>query len=278
MLAPRRAVPGRGNPGNRLLFPELVLCLWLWAAWATPALAGRVTIVDDQDADPAAADIVSQAVDATQDLFREEFGTTLDHDVRLVLTGSGEDYAEALVRRNSQTRESAADWAARTAGVSSRGRIFENLGRQKEVSEKVFVAAHELAHQYEDQLSQGRHHQIMWLTEGVADYVGAKVVERVRLGSVADIAGRWGRQFATAPQRPSLGRLHGRADWAAAVHRHGGAVVYRASDLAVLRLVELREERALFGYFRRLRDMAADEAFRESFGLDLDLFERRAEQ
>jgi hypothetical protein len=251
-----------------------LLCLWLLAG---PALAGHVTIADDPDVDQAALDAVNQAIETTLDLFREDFGLTLDHDVRLQLTANKEDFAATLVRQGSHSRDSAANRADKSVGLSSRGKIVEDLGRQDNIAEKIFVAAHELTHQFQDQASGGRHGTVRWLSEGAADYLAAKVVERSRLGSLAAYRARWTRLVAAAAARPSLAALRGYGDWTAAENRYGGGLIYRLSDLAVLRLVELRGDRALFAFFRRLHDLDADRAFQETFGQDLDRFERQAE-
>jgi hypothetical protein len=75
---------------------------------------------------------------------------------------------------------------------------------------------------------------------------------------------RRGRGRTAQPDRPAfLRRLAGREN------RFGGALIYNLADMAVLRLVELKGERALFDYFRRLRDRDAPQAFQEAFGQDL---------
>lgn len=265
----------RGLPRPRVALAAW--CLWLVAALSGPALAGQVTIVDDPDVAPAAVEAVDRAVAATLDLFREEFGLTLNHDVRLVLTANKEDYATALTRQGGHSRDAAASRADKSVGMSSRGgMIVENLGRQGNLAEKIFVAAHELTHQFEDQASGGRHNAVRWLSEGTADYVAARVVETSKLGRLADYRSRWTSQVA-ASARPPLAALHGYAAWLAAESRFGGNAIYRRGDLAVLQLIDARGERALFDYFRKLRDRDPERAFREAFGQDLGRFEQQAE-
>lgn len=260
--------------GRGPLLAGLTLCLWLLAG---PTLAGHVTVADDPDVDQAAVEAVNQAIETTLDLFRFEFGLTLDHDVRLVLTANKEDFAASLVRQGSHTRESAADRADKSVGLSSRGRIVEDLSRQGNLAAKVFVAAHELTHQFQDQLSAGRHNVARWLSEGAADYMAARAVEVSRLGKLSVLSARWAKTVADAAEPPSLTALRSFADWRAAENRYGGALIYNLADLAVLRLVELKGERALFDYFRRLRDQDVERAFQASFGQDLGRFERQPE-
>ena len=112
----------------------------------------------------------------------------------------------------------------------------------------------------------------------MADCIAAKVVEQSRLGSIAAYRNIWGKQFNSVTERPRLAELHGRANWAAAENRYGGNIIYRIADLAVLQLIELRGERALFEYFHRLQHMEFEQAFRETFGLDLNRFELQTEQ
>ncbi len=262
---------------KRIVLWGLTTLLWLCAGLAGSALAGRVTIADEENVDQAAVEAVNQAIETTLDLFRFEFGLTLDHDVRLVLTATKEDFAASLVRQGSHTEEGAADRADKSVGVSLRGRIVEDLSRQKNLAAKVFVAAHELTHQFQDQLSEGRHNVARWLSEGVADYMAARAVEVSKLGKVSVLRARWAKTVVDAAEPPSLTVLRSFADWRAAENRFGGALIYNLADMAVLRLVELKGERALFDYFRRLRDRDAPQAFQEAFGQDLDRFERQPE-
>jgi len=275
----RRTPPAVATAWTRLRLRlwGLSMLLWLCAGLAGPALAGRVTIADEADVDQAAVEAVNQAIETTLDMFRFEFGLTLDHDVRLVLTANKEDFAASLVRQGSHTEEGAADRADKSVGVSMRGRIVEDLSRQKNLAAKVFVAAHELTRQFQDQLSAGRHNGVRWLSEGAADSMAARAVEVSRLGKVSVLRARWAKTVANAAEPPSLTTLRSFADWRAAENRYGGALIYTLSDLAVQRLVELRGERALFDYFRRLRDQDAPQAFEEAFGQDLDRFERQPE-
>ena len=286
-IGPTDAARGSGDGRSLAAWPQaalapllsgLTVCLLLWVASALPALAGPVTIVDDPDVAPAEVEAVHQAVESTLDLFREEFGLTLDHDVRLVLAADKETFIEALMRRSRHSRDAATDRADKSVGMSTKGMIVENLGRQDNVATKIFVAAHELTHQFQDQVSQQHHNAVRWLSEGVANCLAAKVVEQAKLGSMAAFREQWGRQVRSAAQRPRLADLHGAAAWMAAESRYGGDLIYSLGSVAVLDLIELRGERALFAYFSRLRRMDCEQAFQEAFGLDLSQFERQSEQ
>jgi hypothetical protein len=195
-----------------------------------------------------------------------------------MLTANKENYTEALIRKSRHPRDAAAQRADKSIGLSARGMIFEDIGRQNNVAEKIFVAAHELTHQFQDQASNGHHRPVVWISEGVADCIAAKVVEQAGLGSIAAYRKLWSRQLNSAAERPHLAQLHGVADWAAAENHYGGNLIYRMGDMAVLQLIELRDEKALFAYFRRLQRMDFEQAFQETFGLDLRQFEQQAEQ
>lgn len=254
----------------------MAVCLWLWAAGAPPAWAGPVTVVDDSDVNQATYEAVQRAIEATLDFFHEEYGLTLDHDVRLVITANKEAFVESLIRRGRHSRDAAIDRAGKSVGLSTRGTILEDLGRQESLVSKVFVAAHELTHQFQSQLSR-QPNRVRWISEGMANGIAAKVVEQAHLGSVERFRRGWLQRVRSAAKRPHLAELRSAADWMAAENRYGGPLIYGLGSLAVLRLIEQRGDRALFTYFRNLRDMDFEQAFRETFDMDLSQFERRCE-
>jgi len=261
----------------RILLRGMTVCLWLGAVGVVPALAGSVTVVDDSDVNQAAFEAVQRAIEASLDFFHDTYGLTLDHDVRLVITANKEAFIESLIRRTRHDRDAAIDRAGKSIGLSTQGTILEDLGRQESLVSKVFVAAHELTHQFQAQVSRQRHAGVRWISEGVANCIAAKVVEQAHLGSVAAFRATWRQRVRSASQRPHLAGLRSTADWMAAENRYGGALIYAMGSLAVLELVEQRGERSLFTYFRQLRDTDFEQAFRETFDMDISQFERQCE-
>lgn len=265
---------GYGLRMLRALALGALFCGWLWAGLCATAWAGSVTIVDDPDVDQAASEAVQQAVDATLDYFRAEYGLTLDHDVRLVLAADKENFIEALIRRSRHTPEAAADRAGKSVGLSMPGMIVENVGHQDTVAKKIFVAAHELTHQFQDQMCRHRQGTISWLSEGMANAIAAKIVEQEQRGSVSRFREHWQRTVRAAKKRPFMAQLRDASAWRAAESRFGGDPIYGMGSLAVLDLIDLRGEHALFDFYTRLRTADRELAFQDAFGRDLSQFER----
>lgn len=254
-----------------------VLTVWWLVAAVGAARAASVTVEADPRLAPEVVTATNRAVSAAQALFEREYGLSLDHDVRVILAGDKNDFVEALVHDGKASPVAADEKAEYALGVSGRSTIIERPGRQAKPANVVFLLCHELTHQYQAQAGRGRFAAVHWLSEGVADYLAARLVEEMGLGRLDGYRRHWAKTVAAVSDRPRLAWLHGRDDWNAARKRFGAGLVYRMSDLAVLELVDRKGSGALFEYFTALRDMSPEQAFEKAFELDLATFEVQAE-
>lgn len=254
----------------------LLLLVWLLAA-VGPAGAAAITVEADSRLNPEVVDATNRTVEAAQAFFAREYGLELDHDVRVILAGDKNDFVEALVHDGKASPVAADEKAEYALGVSGRSTIIERPGRQAKPDEVAFLLCHELTHQYQVQVAKGRFAAVHWLSEGVADYLAARLVADMGLGRLDGFRRRWEKTVAASPDRPRLAGLHGWEDWHAARKRFGAGLIYRMSGLAVLELVDRKGSAALFDYFKALRDMPPEQAFEKAFDLDLATFEVQAE-
>lgn len=254
-----------------------VVLVALWLATAAGQARAAVTVEADTRLAPEVVEATDRAVAAVRAFFSREYGLELDHDVRIVLAGDKNDFAEALVHDAKASPVLADEKAEYAAGVSGRAVIVARPGRQAKPAAVAFLVCHELTHQYQAQVAPGRFAAVHWMSEGVADVVAARLVEDMGLGRLDDLRGRWEKTVGAASDRPRLAGLHGREDWHGARKRFGASLVYAMSDLAVLELTQRAGVAGLFDYFKALRAMAPEQAFEKAFDRDLATFEVQAE-
>lgn len=256
----------------------LLLVLWLLAS---PAWAGSIAIMTEGDVPTGAERDAQTAAVRLQQFFTRHLGMSLDRDVRIIIVADREAYVEANIREYKVSEEEA-ERRARTTRAWSQGRvIIQNAGDATLVRnqrERIFNIAHELVHQYQSQVSGGRHTRIEWLSEGTADAIAAKVLAEEGLQTMAEFRAQRIMVIEEADAYPSLTELDLSRRWYDALKKYGSKVTYRVADIAVLELLKQFGYGDLFAYFSLVRTQEPADAFAAVFKKTVTDFARDAER
>jgi hypothetical protein len=143
-------------------------------------------------------------------------------------------------------------------------------------ADRVALLAHEFGHSLQYELGGGRRGTSdQWLREGFADWLSARVLERLDVLTMASVRRERQRQLRSAgrSKTPSLSELVTFPQWVRAGERQG-VQMYALAFLAVDQLLERHGAAAVAGYFTRFaksQDRVTN--FREAFGEDVETFE-----
>ena len=255
----------------------MFLLIWLLSS---PAWAGSITIMTEGDIPGSAEGDAHLAAARLQQFFTRNLGMSLDRDVRIIIVADRESYVEANIREYKVSEEEA-ERRARTTRAWSQGRvIIQNAGDAtlvKNRRERIFNIAHELVHQYQSQVSGGRHTRLEWLSEGAADAIAAKVLEEEGLQTLAEYRAQRIMVIEEADAYPSLLELDLSKNWYDALRRYGSKVTYRVADIAVLELLKQSGYKDLFRYFSLVRTEEPAAAFASVFKRTVADFARHME-
>jgi hypothetical protein len=175
-----------------------------------------------------------------------------------------------------------ADLASSTAktmtAVGGHRRVLLNDAKLGSLAwaDRIALLAHEFGHSLQYELGGGRRGTSdQWLREGFADWLAARVLERLDIVTMASVRRERQRQLRSAGQSktPSLAELVTFPQWVQA-GEHQGVQMYALAFLAVDQLLERHGAAAVTGYFRRFaasQDRVTN--FREAFGEDVESFE-----
>ncbi|HWQ62223.1 MAG TPA: hypothetical protein VN521_07920 [Negativicutes bacterium] len=207
------------------------------------------------------------AADKVEKFFAANLGMSLDRDVRILIVPNRDAYIQANIRENKVTLQEAERRAKTTRAWSQGSLIIQNVGDAtlNSSSERVFNIAHELVHQYQSQVSGGRHTRMEWLAEGAADAIAAKILEIEKLQTLAEYRAKRISVIKKAKKYPSVAELELAKNWYAALDKYGSRVTYRVADIAVLELLNNFDHKDLFAYFAAVKTTDPKEAFEAVF-------------
>lgn len=245
-------------------------------ALAPPAVGqtSPVTVVLEPRVQADVAADFTRAGDLTVQFFREIYAVDLTRQVRIVLVPDAAGYAAAMIREWNITQTEADRRVRTTSGWTSGTTIIVNVSNTTTPRARIFLASHELTHQYQIQTSApAGAWSLYWLTEGAADVIGARVAERGGVGSMAETKQAWIDTLRRAPTRPDLNQIGTEPSWFAALNVHGSGVTYRYAAMAGLYLAETKGYPPLMGFYAALRD-SRDRAlaFQRVVGVTLEEF------
>ena len=280
--------------GITLLGLGVLVGLWLSGSWFAYDVGNQLGLVERGPAQveiftegslpEASLQDVRRTAAVFSGLMEQELGAPLTHPVRLYVAAGEKDYQAVLEREfNLQPQE-----ARRVAGISggwsggSRHLTAINAGAGVMVSptDRRSTTAHELFHQLQYELSNGHdtdREALFWLEEGTADYIGALVAEK--LGGQP--LNKWLQDsqldvlLAARPVEPER-LLHCTMEERQELMGKEYHTYQVAGVMTNYLLSHLpREQRlpAVAAYFRALADrQGGEQAFRQAFGLGLDVF------
>ncbi len=220
------------------------------------------------------------AAAAALSVVERELGLPLQGEI--VLFSSAEAFRDELAGDRRHTPLPPTASLGRIVGVSTADRICLNLCQLHPHDWPVRIAAlaHEMAHVAQYQLAGGRRLGTeQWLREGMAEWVGARVLEVLGQETVASRVEAVRRQLRHASRRSALPRLSdlvSAESWVRLVGEGLEDPMYDLSLVAATELVDRHGLGALVDYFSRfasLDDRAAN--FLAAFGEDPCAFEDR---
>ena len=258
----------------------------------------RMKLADAMDEGEDTAPSVLAEGDVSADAMKEvrtaasEMGSILNREmdaplpprIRIYVAGSQETYARVLAEHFSLTAKEADEVAAISGGWSGGKRRVTAIngasGVMKGRSDRIHTTGHELFHQAQYALSEGKdtdEKALFWLEEGTADYMGALLAERMKGRSrekwIADIK----VELLSAPKMVRMEDLQ-HLDFAERKHIMGKDYhAYSLADLMtwylVRQLPEGTEGTHFVAYFRLLgTGVSGETAFEQVFGMKLDAF------
>lgn len=218
---------------------------------------------------------VKRSLSLAAKVLEEEAGLPLKHPVKVILTPDIAAYYQVLMAEEAIDSDSALYQASISAGTTNERHIVLNCGAVPNYNDLIFIAAHELTHQYQFE-AEGEWSRNNWFIEGMAEVIGATVVginQGNRSGLVADYRQNWTLQLRKAgPSVPVLQQLDKRKDWFEAFNQYH-TLPYRYGALAVFNLADEHGLLSLGQYIRlRNRGVSAEEAFQRIFNKTLPAF------
>lgn len=255
----------------------------VWAGEAGENGTATVVVHAFGDTDAKAMQDVQQAAAAFSQLLEERYQAELHRDVAIWVSADTTKYEELLVKKLGVAEDKVKPKAKYTGGESmgSRCLIAMDGDKQKmtDKSERYSTTGHELFHQLQYELSDGRsgyENSLFWLEEGTADYAGALLCERLGGRTVE----KWymDDQFAlqNAQEAVSVEKLQRTTEEERLQLLSGKGRYYTLSDVMVYYLLQHyggnSPEQKIIAYYKGLAHDEAEVIFAKVFGVELNAF------
>lgn len=210
-----------------------------------------------------------RAIGFTQQFFKNTYGIDLTRQVRMLLVPDATAYVSTMVREWGITQAEGARRARTTTGWSSGQMIIINVERTPSSLRRFSLAAHELTHQYQAQITAPvSAWSLYWFPEGMADLMSWKITDISGVAPAGEQRRSWLAGLRQAPSRPDLSSIDSEPKWFAALEAYGSANVYRVAVFAVEHLANDRSLASLLTYLQTLRETRdRTQAFQRAFGV-----------
>lgn len=202
-------------------------------------------------------DAVAEGVNKTINYMSTVYGRGIDKDVTINVTSQ---LGTSSVLSNDEINNN-------VGGKSKEGEINLVINPQSTRYYIIFLTAHELVHQY--QLSNFGSYTVlnknMWFTEGMADYIGAKVaapIDTSMFQKFKNNAQTKGKMY-----NLRLEEITDKASWN--YHFNKRHETYSKADLAMIYLYENYSPLLMFAYFNHLYSETADIALKNTFNISI---------
>ena len=151
-----------------------------------------------------------------------------------------------------------------SGSFSTNGKITITIKDSTNDYRTVFLVAHELVHQYQQDIAPpSTLNKNMWMTEGMADYIAMKIANQ--LGK--DRTQAFWKYAKTSREYPiGLSSVSSRRDWNENSQTWN---LYPLADRAVFCLATKYPEQMLFAYILALNTHTAEEAMRLTYGIGM---------
>ena len=211
-----------------------------------------------------------------------ELELPLPHQLTVFVYPTRLAYADGLASAGRMSRSRAQEIAAYSVGLGQHRQLFINDEALRGACRRAWlgVVAHELTHSAQYELSGGRRGRSeQWLREGMADWVAARVLERLGVSTfrheheraMRDVARAWPARDDVRIGLVTIGDPRG---WEAGHLRSGGSLAYRLAFLLADELIRGRGWGRVIDYFRAFA--TSDDRFNHfqtAFGTSVDEFE-----
>ncbi len=253
-----------------------LLTTTLTACALSPNYQDKIQIQKLAEISDQSANEVQQAANATKEFFEKNNGLILEKPVTIVLTPNRKSYITEVIARFHLNDLEAEKVARGTDALSSKNLIIVNMSALPTVRQKTFLIAHELTHHYQRQIAGNRADQIIWLLEGMAESVGAQVVDQQGYLKLDQYEHNWQGGLRMATSKPDLAELETRNSWSLALSKYGSPMTYKTAGLAVLILTQEFGQQKVLEYFRGLeRGESPDVSFQNAFGISISTYQNQ---
>ena len=271
----------------------LGLCLGGKMAWdflnGTVGATGPAAVAVHSLGQPATETMrdIEQAASAFPQLLEERYQVNLQHNVDVWVSADTGKYEELLVEKLGVEEEKVKPKAQYTSGESmGRKNIIALDGDKQKMtdkSERYSTTGHELFHQLQYELSDGRsgyENSLFWLEEGTADYAGALLAEKMGGRSVE----KWYMDdlftLQNAKETAKVEKLQRTTEEERVQLLSGKAKYYTLSDVMVYYLLHHygggSPEQKIIAYYKGLAKGEAEQVFAQVFGGRVSLMHRRS--
>jgi hypothetical protein len=272
--------------GIHRFIPLVAIILAL--AISTPALS-QIIVEPDKNVEETVAEGVKQVVKHFNTILSEELKVSVTQKVTIYVCANQESFQKALSYRLNLNHFVAQEYAKIYSGFSSGTAMAIALrgdsNALRNPSKRTAITAHELFHQVQSQIVGGplssRYGGYKWFVEGTADLLGAKIMERLGLGTLAKWQLDQMNTLRNSPNHASPEEIL-RADWISfdeMVARKKSP--YQVADMMILYLLERTGSmgfRYIPTYFHQLRKgFSGDRAFEQAFGITHETFSAEAQ-
>lgn len=235
-----------------------------------------IHVIEEPGVDAVMAKNVRTVVASFDQLLAEEMKVSLNHDVKVFIAPTQGAYANVLQRELGQSRDAAERNAKVTGGMSHVRHQAVALNGESSVMKSLgsvaTLVAHELFHQIQGQLEGEKRYRLYWMSEGSADYVGARIAEKLGVANVESWKQQRINQLRKSSSYASPNELAflSSSQWTTLMENKKSP--YEVSDLMLLFVLDRSGKGidAIAEYFRLCgKVMDGNKALSGAFGVDL---------
>ena len=236
---------------------HILLSLLLLVALSSNCFAYSLNVVPTGEIPSHQVDYVVEGVNKTLTYMNKVYGLNIDKDITINVTSN---LGASTVLSNSEMNNN-------VGGKSKDGEVNLVINPQSGRYYIVFLTAHELIHQY--QLSNYGSYAVlnknMWFTEGMADYLGAKIASSIDPSMWQKFVDN--AKIKSMTHNLKLVMITDKASWRYAFSKKQEP--YSKADLAMIYLFEQYPDLLMFTYFNHLYSETADTALKNVFNISI---------
>lgn len=263
-----------------------ILSILILALSVTTSALAEIIVEPDKNADEQVVEGVKQVVQHFNNIVSEELKVSLTQKVTIYACANQESFQKALSYRMNINHFVAKEYAKIYGGYSSGSAIAlkGDSNALRNPSDRAAITAHELFHQVQSQILRGplgKSGGYKWFFESTADLLGAKVTERLGLGTLAKWKLDRMNTLSNSPNHASPEEIL-RTDWNGfdeMVAKKKSP--YQVADMMILYLLERSGSTGFQNiptYLLQLRKgFTGDQAFEQAFSINYYKFSEEAQ-